>query len=442
MGRPVRHPLRPRAPGEAVARGRGAGRGGRLACLGLAERPPHGRGQRRDDRAPGRHRRRVGRRCATCARASGSRAWPSSASWWPAPCSSPATRRVRPRRPRRCRRRSPPAPTRCVSPPCPPVHDGCSCACRCWARAADRSSPARSTPPSPSLTKNVGPLPVTLTKTGRGVRTGLASLPLSGHWQLAVTVRTSAIDEATAYVACRWADPAGQPRVRRRRLFAAAPSATASATIESTSAVVARAFPPESRRRRGSALGGGGEGEHRSGVLGLGTTSRCLVDPAHDRVVGVGLQGLEDHRRCLRQRPGRHVELVELARLDRARLRVGGPDHLRDGLGDLAVVGGDRVGELGRPDLVAPARAAPGPTPGPRAATAGRTPPPSWCRRLSVSLGTRNVTFAYAALRRVVRTHRDVGRRGAGDQQDRHGGRTQGERDACTPASCRAHGRS
>jgi copper transport protein len=48
--------------------------------------------------------------------------------------------------------------------------------------------------------QNVGPLPVTLTTTGRGVRTGLASLPLSGQWRLAVTVRTSAIDEATAYV--------------------------------------------------------------------------------------------------------------------------------------------------------------------------------------------------------------------------------------------------
>lgn len=52
-----------------------------------------------------------------------------------------------------------------------------------------------------SLTdQGVGPLPVTLTKSGPGLRTGVASLPLSGHWQLAVTVRTSAIDEATAYV--------------------------------------------------------------------------------------------------------------------------------------------------------------------------------------------------------------------------------------------------
>jgi copper transport protein len=46
---------------------------------------------------------------------------------------------------------------------------------------------------------DVGPLPVTLTKDGPGLRTGHASLPLSGHWQLAITVRTSAIDEATAY---------------------------------------------------------------------------------------------------------------------------------------------------------------------------------------------------------------------------------------------------
>jgi hypothetical protein len=48
--------------------------------------------------------------------------------------------------------------------------------------------------------QQVGPLPVTLTRGGRGVRTGQVSLPLGGLWQLAVTVRTSAIDEATAYV--------------------------------------------------------------------------------------------------------------------------------------------------------------------------------------------------------------------------------------------------
>jgi copper transport protein len=48
--------------------------------------------------------------------------------------------------------------------------------------------------------QQVGPLPVVLTKAGRGLRTGHASLPLSGHWQLAVTVRTTAIDEATGYV--------------------------------------------------------------------------------------------------------------------------------------------------------------------------------------------------------------------------------------------------
>jgi copper transport protein len=48
--------------------------------------------------------------------------------------------------------------------------------------------------------QHVGPLPVTLSAAGRGVRTGHAVLPLSGHWRLAVTVRTTAIDEATAYV--------------------------------------------------------------------------------------------------------------------------------------------------------------------------------------------------------------------------------------------------
>lgn len=48
--------------------------------------------------------------------------------------------------------------------------------------------------------QDVGPLPVTLKKSGPGLRTGVASLPLSGRWRLAVTVRTTAIDEATAYV--------------------------------------------------------------------------------------------------------------------------------------------------------------------------------------------------------------------------------------------------
>ena len=49
-------------------------------------------------------------------------------------------------------------------------------------------------------TQQVGPLPVDLTSGGHGLRTGRATLPLSGTWRLAVTVRTSPIDEATAYV--------------------------------------------------------------------------------------------------------------------------------------------------------------------------------------------------------------------------------------------------
>jgi len=46
----------------------------------------------------------------------------------------------------------------------------------------------------------IGPLPITLTAVGQGHRTGRVSVPIAGAWQLAVTVRTSAIDEATAYV--------------------------------------------------------------------------------------------------------------------------------------------------------------------------------------------------------------------------------------------------
>jgi copper transport protein len=48
--------------------------------------------------------------------------------------------------------------------------------------------------------RQIGPLPVTLTKAGRGLHTGRVGLPVSGRWRLAVTVRTTAIDEATGYV--------------------------------------------------------------------------------------------------------------------------------------------------------------------------------------------------------------------------------------------------
>jgi copper transport protein len=49
--------------------------------------------------------------------------------------------------------------------------------------------------------QQVGPLEVRLSRAGPGLRTGRVGLPLAGRWQLAVTVRTSAIDEATGYVA-------------------------------------------------------------------------------------------------------------------------------------------------------------------------------------------------------------------------------------------------
>ncbi len=46
--------------------------------------------------------------------------------------------------------------------------------------------------------RNIGPLPVRLTHSGPGswAATGL-QLPMAGEWQLAVTVRTSEIDEVT-----------------------------------------------------------------------------------------------------------------------------------------------------------------------------------------------------------------------------------------------------
>jgi len=47
---------------------------------------------------------------------------------------------------------------------------------------------------------DVGPLPIALHEAGIGKRTGEVTVPLTGTWRLAVTVRTSAIDEATGYV--------------------------------------------------------------------------------------------------------------------------------------------------------------------------------------------------------------------------------------------------
>jgi copper transport protein len=64
-----------------------------------------------------------------------------------------------------------------------------------------RPSEPREVDASLSLpTSSIGPLPVNLTASGRGHRTGVVTVPVPGDWQLAVTVRTSAIDEATAYV--------------------------------------------------------------------------------------------------------------------------------------------------------------------------------------------------------------------------------------------------
>jgi copper transport protein len=48
--------------------------------------------------------------------------------------------------------------------------------------------------------EQIGPLPVTLHESGHGQRTGEASVPVPGDWELGVTVRTSAIDEETGYV--------------------------------------------------------------------------------------------------------------------------------------------------------------------------------------------------------------------------------------------------
>ena len=67
--------------------------------------------------------------------------------------------------------------------------------------AAGRPTEPREVDASLTLpASKIGPLPITLTAAGHGHRTGIVSVPISGAWQLAVTVRTSAIDEATAYL--------------------------------------------------------------------------------------------------------------------------------------------------------------------------------------------------------------------------------------------------
>ena len=67
--------------------------------------------------------------------------------------------------------------------------------------SAGRPTEPREIDASLSLpTAAIGPLPVRLVAMGRGHRSGVVSVPVPGDWTLAVTVRTSAIDEATAYV--------------------------------------------------------------------------------------------------------------------------------------------------------------------------------------------------------------------------------------------------
>jgi copper transport protein len=67
--------------------------------------------------------------------------------------------------------------------------------------AAGRATEPKEVDASLTLTSHkIGPMPITLESTGRGRRTGDVTVPLPGTWRLAVTVRTSAIDEETAYV--------------------------------------------------------------------------------------------------------------------------------------------------------------------------------------------------------------------------------------------------
>jgi copper transport protein len=67
--------------------------------------------------------------------------------------------------------------------------------------AAGRPTEPKEIDASLTLTsEHIGPLPITLDAHERGHRSGHVTVPVPGDWQLAVTVRTSAIDEDTGYV--------------------------------------------------------------------------------------------------------------------------------------------------------------------------------------------------------------------------------------------------
>ncbi|WP_198289967.1 copper resistance protein CopC [Nocardioides sp. Iso805N] len=67
-------------------------------------------------------------------------------------------------------------------------------------KAGQPSDPKEITAAVSLPSKLLGPLPVTLAVAGPGHRQGTVAVPVAGQWRLAVTVRTTAIDEATGYV--------------------------------------------------------------------------------------------------------------------------------------------------------------------------------------------------------------------------------------------------
>jgi copper transport protein len=48
--------------------------------------------------------------------------------------------------------------------------------------------------------RSIGPLPLTLTKAGKGQRIASVAVPVLGEWTMTVVVRTTAIDEYFATV--------------------------------------------------------------------------------------------------------------------------------------------------------------------------------------------------------------------------------------------------
>ena len=147
----------------------------------------------------------------------------------------------------------------------------------------------------------------------------------------------------------------------------------------------------------------------RSGLLGV-----RRPDPARDVTVVVGLGSLERQRLRLFRHLQRHREVLELARAD----LPAAPGHLRHLLGELvALVGRDRLGQLGPLDRNLPTRD--GLRTRPPRSRAGTGPTTLFVLALSCSFGTRTFSTTNAFGCRLLRLDRHVGAGDSRQGQDR-----------------------